>query len=217
MIGHTFRIGEVDVQIPEGHPLPEFQAQYPLYDRFLPTLGPTLGHGLIVDVGANFGGTAIAMAQTCDNPILAIEVLEDYGEFLCKNAKLFPPGRIRPLIARIGTRYTRLDDILAGETIALLKVDTDGSDGDVLMSAMNTITAQRPPLFWENEPWSDPEPYENSYRALEALGYRLSIFDNFGCLMFSDVGFDTLRQLNRYVAQQQTRTIYYVDTLAKIP
>ena len=57
-----YRLGEVAITLPAGHPLPAYQAEHPLYDRFLPVLAAHLAAGEVaVDVGANCGDTLAAM------------------------------------------------------------------------------------------------------------------------------------------------------------
>jgi FkbM family methyltransferase len=59
----VYRCGNVEIVLPPGHKLPEYQRLYPHYDRFLPHLARLLPRGgTIVDVGANVGDTLAAMA-----------------------------------------------------------------------------------------------------------------------------------------------------------
>jgi FkbM family methyltransferase len=175
-----YRIGNYDIALPLDHVLPSVQSDYPLYDRFLPVLCRYLdSDGWIIDVGANVGDTAVAIAQVCNNPILAIEGDETFAKFLNQNVTLLAEGRVRTVIALVGTDAVRggllrthstasrdphrngpsstpLDDILrtsdiGRNVVTLLKVDTDGYDGDVIVSGLDTIKASEPILFWENE------------------------------------------------------------------
>lgn len=61
-----FQIGKYKITLKESHILDEFQLKFPLYDRFLPLLCEKLD-GLIIDIGANIGDTAIAILDRNDN------------------------------------------------------------------------------------------------------------------------------------------------------
>ena len=226
--------------------LAQTKAQYRLYDRFLPVLCRHIPPGWIVDVGANVGTTAAAMAKECDNPILCIEGYPDYFVQLVENVRHLPvrcirtpvgTGKISGSLMRIGgtSRLVRgptqsnarpLDAILheaeiSYSNVALLKTDTDGSDGDVILSATKTLRESEPLLFCENDFRDHVEEQEIdfAYGELTKLGYTYFwAFDNFGNLMVSDCSYDKIRDLNKYVASQNfhacTRTIYYLDVLA---
>lgn len=65
----------------------------------------------------------------------------------------------------------RLDDILAGRPVRLIKIDVEGMESDVLAGAGETIRQHRPFLFIENE-----IPGEASQRLIalvQSLGYLL--------------------------------------------
>jgi len=107
------------------------------------------------------------------------------------------------------------------DQVTLVKVDTDGFDGDVLKSASRIIEQSRPALFWENQ-FSAPYQrhiLEALYEDLQAAGYdHVWIFDNFGNLMLEECSFKNLADLNSYVASQDSfgcpRAIWYTDVLA---
>ncbi|HET6379243.1 MAG TPA: FkbM family methyltransferase [Methylocella sp.] len=126
-------------------------------------------------------------------------------------------------------RAASLDDILRAAdvpaaAIALLKVDTDGYDADVIFSAEDILAASKPVLFWENY-FAAPaqrQDLEALYQSLAGKGYEhFWVFDNFGNLMLRECSARDLISLNGYVASQQfhgcTRTIYYTDILAAPP
>jgi FkbM family methyltransferase len=224
----------------------QIKAQHRLYDRFLPVLCRHIPTGWIVDVGANVGTTAEGLAKECDNPILSIEGNPEYFVQLLENTKDLPVRCVRALagtgevggslVSGGGTaRLVRgptesnarpLDAILqeaeiSYSDVALLKIDTDGSDGDVILSATQTLRGSEPLLFWEND-FSDEiekREFDSAYEQIVKLGYNhFWAFDNFGNLMLSDCTYVRIRDLNRYVASQKyygcTRTIYYIDVLA---
>jgi FkbM family methyltransferase len=79
-----YKIGEHTILLSHEHLLPDYQSQHRLYDRFLPVLCKQLDDldHWIIDVGANVGDTAVAVAQACRNPILCIEGYDEYFNLL---------------------------------------------------------------------------------------------------------------------------------------
>lgn len=115
-----------------------------------------------------------------------------------------------------------LDKLISDKSeIILIKVDTDGFDYDVLLSAKEICKIAHPILYWENEVKTNTqrEGFFKLYEQLQIAGYNhIFIFDNFGNVMIEDRNFDTLKNLTNYVYsmnnQNCTRTIYYNDVLA---
>ena len=205
---------------------------------------------VVVDVGANVGDTLFAMLDRCDHRFLCIEGEAIYYDYLMQNLRNHEDcrDRVRALNVMLGTgefvgqlvrdgttaslspglesaRPKTLDDVLseqgALDRVALLKIDTDGLDGDIILSGRRAIARSRPPVFWENYFASAKQlaALENAYDLLAGEGYEeLCIFDNFGAIIAAGVGFPVLRAINDYVASQDagkaTRTIYYTDVLA---
>jgi FkbM family methyltransferase len=239
-----YRIGEHLITLPFGHPLPTWQSKHKLYDRFLPVLcSHILSDGIIVDIGANVGDTVVAIMQTCTNPIIAIEYHLPYFVMLRDNlAKIDPDHRVTSIQALVGSgshigalvashglatlsnsgssQFKSLDDILKNwlGQIALIKVDTDGFDADVILSGMDTITSSQPMLFWESGT-VDAVSFKNMYEKIATTGYnRFWVFDNFGNLMLRECGVKILNDLDLYVESQYKykcdRSFFYFDVLA---
>ena len=86
------------------------------------------------------------------------------------------------------SRFARLDSILARhsrfQVSKILKIDTDGMDGRILMGALEWIAEARPVLFWEHDIGRDVAaggPGLSIFDRLLALGYRTAlVFDNTG-------------------------------------
>jgi FkbM family methyltransferase len=82
----TYQVGGLEIYLPLNHALPDYQSRFRLYDKFLPHLASNLdAAGVIVDIGANVGDTAVVLSQYCSNHILCIEPDEEYFGFLERN------------------------------------------------------------------------------------------------------------------------------------
>lgn len=226
----SYKIGDITISIPRHIDLPNVQKSHPLYDRFLPVLCKHLtGPKTIVDVGANIGDTAVAMAQHCSNPILCIEPSPHFYPYLTKNLELLPTGeRFKALQTMIGTGkfageldhskgtarlvldsshnaipFVALDSLK--DTIRdsiLIKSDTDGFDFDVLLSAKSLIEKDHPILYWENEIQGPVQlhGFLLLYEMLQQEGYdHIHVFDNFGNLLLEGATVRDLVSLNEYL------------------
>jgi FkbM family methyltransferase len=84
---YQYQIGPFTLALPPEHALPRYQAQYPLYDKFLTTLAAQLpAQSRVIDVGANCGDSAAAMLS--GNPqldVLCIEADPMFGRYLQTN------------------------------------------------------------------------------------------------------------------------------------
>jgi FkbM family methyltransferase len=249
-----YKIGEHTILLNREHLLPEYQSRHRLYDRFLPILCKQLDDPdrWMIDVGANVGDTAVAIAQACRNPVLCIEGDDDFFELLKCNIDSVLAKRERAAVCikatagsgrysgslesdgttaslaqnRMGKPASTLDSLAreAGAprgAVALIKVDTDGYDGDVIASAPDILAASRPVIFWENyfSTTAQMQDLEALYQLLHDSGYHhFWVFDNFGNLMLRECSPSNIVDLNEYVASQEihccTRTIYYTDILA---
>ena len=117
----------------------------------------------------------------------------------------------------------KLDEILSDlkvDKIDLLMVDVDGFDYDVIDSSMDTISRDKPLVFFEMSVASEQqiEKYFQMIRNLKSMGYeRISVLDNFGNLILNNCSLDNLKQLSIYALRQNlgigSRTIYYFDVL----
>lgn len=206
---------------------------------------------LIVDVGANVGDTAAAFCNAAGRRIICVEgsrrffglleenarMLRRHGhEITCVNALIGPPGisgEIREgassgelLPTKDGRQTQSLDEAISpllqsDSRIVLIKTDTDGMDGSILLSGERSLRQHEPLLLWENEIKTAESfsTYSAAFRMLESIGYnRFSVFDNFGNLILETATIHQLDSLSRYVLsmeeQQSTRTVYYFDVFA---
>lgn len=198
-----YKIGKYIIKISPSISLPNNQKKYKLYDRFLPVLASKLPkEGVIIDVGANIGDTAIAILQNCKNQIYCIEPSAYFFKLLEKNLQKLPiieQNRVKTIQKLVGTgclsgslerngatasikinsnetksTHDQLDKLVENSNVLLLKVDTDGFDFDVIKSAKTILSVSEPILFWENEITEDFQykGFEELYDLLKEKKYK---------------------------------------------
>ena len=164
-----------------------------------------------IDIGANIGDTVAFWRGVGDFPILAAEPSDRYLSLLRLNTSVLGDVTIHPgLIGesdieayvaveeRLGTarvvvgdrpcRVTRLTSLVAAypafRNAKLVKIDTDGNDGEIIIGGREWIATAKPAIFFEFSPFlADPakRPLLSAVEALLSLGYgRLLFYDNFG-------------------------------------
>jgi FkbM family methyltransferase len=247
----NYKIGKINIKTPPQYLLAKYQDQFKLYDQFLPFLCGNMNQtGAIIDIGANIGDTTIAILQRCNNQIISIEASDYFFKYLENNIdQLDNENRKRITIVKklVGTgtlngflndpthgtaslqinnsaenQFFKLDEIInQNDSISLIKVDTDGYDFDVILSAKEIILKHSPILFWENEIIDEFQinGFAKLYQFLHENGYnQIVIFDNFGNIISEETDFHTLTNINSYLLSMRqfncTRTFYYVDVLA---
>ncbi|MGO4707975.1 FkbM family methyltransferase [Chryseobacterium sp. 2TAF14] len=73
-----YHVGKYKMLLKNNHMIEKYQAQFPLYDRFLPYFC-SFFDGLIIDIGANIGDTSIAIFSQNDNCfIVGVEPDKDF-------------------------------------------------------------------------------------------------------------------------------------------
>ncbi|WP_312089881.1 FkbM family methyltransferase [Chryseobacterium sp.] len=83
-----YKIGKYKIFPKNNHMIEKYQAQFPLYDRFLPYFCSSL-EGLIIDIGANIGDTSIAIfSQNEDCFIVGVEPDEVFFKDCIENIEL---------------------------------------------------------------------------------------------------------------------------------
>ena len=78
---------KVTLRLPLDHPLPIYLTRYPYYDKFVPILSALLD-GIIIDVGANIGDTALQICSLSDNIVISVEPSPIYIEVMNENIAL---------------------------------------------------------------------------------------------------------------------------------
>lgn len=88
-VGVNYNIGGIDILLPEGHPLPGYQANYRRYDRFLPYIVKRLPkESGVIDIGANCGDTlASIIAAGPELKYLCVEPSDNYFRYLEENIR----------------------------------------------------------------------------------------------------------------------------------
>jgi len=124
---------------------------------------------VVVDVGANIGDLTLPLAQMVgpEGRVHAIESHPDNFNVLCANLALnqmtnvnpinafvrkSETAEVRPHFVRAGTepQIVAIDD-LGLTRCDFIKIDVDGNELDVLLSAEATLTRFRPVLYLEND------------------------------------------------------------------
>ena len=220
-----YKIDRLEIDLPSGHTLPQYQKEYRLYDRFLPHLAKYLS-GDVIDIGANVGATMAAMA--CANSkleFLCVESSPATYVALQQNKKIVEEElsvKVKSVRAEIGVGKTTMDALIAEFDYKpdLIKVDVDGVDYDVL----NSFNFEQTPMLF----------FEADYRNIDQLKYYVDLvnhlvskdyqffylFDNFGEFVckFNIQMVDVITELFSYIWRMKTghshTTIYYFDILA---
>jgi FkbM family methyltransferase len=117
-----------------------------------------------------------------------------------------------------------LEDILAQnnnfEGAALIKIDTDGCDFEIINHSLNCLKKNRPVLFFEYDPSFKLTGEDDAQAAMQSLwdiGYRnFLIYDNFGNFFIALHDLNGFHDLNAYLAanRKTNQIIYYFDVCA---
>lgn len=142
---------------------------------YIEAIKDVLPPGLIVDVGANIGNHTVFLATFLGRPVVAFEPNPTVLGLLERNLAAndaqvrvvakglgAAPGRGTAVVvdeANVGTarldttggdlEITTLDAALVGEQVALIKVDVEGMELQVLQGAVETLKRSQPHLFLE--------------------------------------------------------------------
>lgn len=87
-----YAIDDLKIELNKKHKLPEYQNQFPMYDRFLPCLADCFvdSKGWIIDIGANVGDTTFAVIKHTKANVLAVEPAKLFYDLLEKNINSLP-------------------------------------------------------------------------------------------------------------------------------
>lgn len=230
----TTRIGRFDMLVPAESLLSRITDEQPFRNLAIGVIAKFVGDrnpdAILIDVGANVGGTAAMMASFCRNPLVLVEPSNLYLPYLQKNAAQFPNSvRIVKGIITDGTvgsptlehhRGTarvvdgparpgdailqlRLGDV-RGDGVELVKIDADGWDFKIIEGSIEWIGKQQPILYYEAEV-DTPGELEHASRVVEScrlVGYTSAIlWDDAGCLVCATDRFEDVGDLFRYLLE----------------
>jgi len=114
---------------------------------------------------------------------------------------------------------TLIDSINIKFTPKLIKIDTDGSDYDVLNSSLDLIKEFKPILFFEFCPLDNEKfaGYWDALKNLEKTDYRFFyVFDNFGDFILATTDIKIVLTLGRYFISKPAKSPLYIDVLAVV-
>jgi FkbM family methyltransferase len=209
--------------------------------RIAAHLSEKFGAFPVIDIGANIGDTVAIIHQYTQPPILCIEGEPKFARLLAVNvASKLPSPVIEPsfvgrgggaLASLVHDGTARLVNCTAGDgaiirtkgfeqildehpsfqASRLLKIDTDGMDIDILNSAYDWISRQKPVLFFEYDPDLQRAHGDDGLELLGRLrdaGYhRVLVYENIGDYMFSaELGNETLlSELHEFFSGWQSK------------
>ena len=170
----------------------------------------------VIDIGANVGDTLVRLiASNSKLNYYSIEADEYFFEYLKKNNEKFKINTqtkiklIKELVGldlvgylkgtssgtkslvenNDGLKTKKLDEIILEHNInniALIKVDVDGYDYNVLLSGLNQIKKHKPVLFFEYI-YVNELGYIDVINKLNEIGYKnWTVLNNYGVVIFEN-------------------------------
>lgn len=168
----------------------------------------------VIDIGANVGDTLIRFIKANPKlKYFSIEADDFFFKYLQKNKESYSINHVTQITlinelvglnltgnlsktttgtktlieSKDGTKSKTLDEIILDnniKNIALIKVDVDGYDYNVLLSGMNNIIKYKPMLFFEYMGLNKIK-YLNLLNELYKIGYtKWTALDNYGKIIF---------------------------------
>lgn len=244
-----FKINGKSIVLPMDHLLPFYKKNFRKYDEFIVKISETLPQAsVIVDVGSNVGDTLASIYREdkgfkiyCieadekyydylvhnikSNDLLGVEVSKDYVGIPNSSFSLIKHGSSKRSTAGSDVLAKKISDIFPGifdniNNYSLIKVDTDGSDYNVILGSEDLVK-KHPQIFFEAQIF-DRSGLDGYYRALSLIekvgGYKFVVFDNFGELLCKTDQVNILQDLLSYLLAiaegRAQRTVYYFDIYA---
>jgi len=228
------KVGRFEILVPDESLLSRLTNEQPYRNLAIGVIAKFLGERdastVIIDVGANVGGTAAMIASHCRNPLVLVEPSAHYLGYLTQNAALFPnecrfvraiitDGRVAsPTLEHRGgsarvvegasapdpdVLQLRLDQVQS-EGVALVKIDADGWDFKIILDSTAWLARQRPVLYYEAEvdTLEDLRLANQVVERCTEIGYRRAIvWDDAGCCMCATDRMETVGDLQRYLME----------------
>jgi len=195
----------------------------------------------IIDIGANVGDTLVRLiASNSKLNYYSIEADEYFFKYLTKNKekiKLNTQTRIKVIKELVGLnligylsatshgsksliessdglKTKKLDEIILEhniKNIALIKVDVDGYDHNVLFSGMNQIKKYKPVLFFEYISKNELG-YIDLIKKLNEIGYKnWTALNNYGVIIFENKSYTDILNL----IKSETKNTIVIDIYCK--
>lgn len=198
-IAHRGRAFQIDGVSDDDHIVKLMAKSGTFYEidllTYIEAIQDVLPPGLIVDVGANIGNHTVFLAEFVRSPVVAFEPNPDVLYLLERNLAASgskvevvgkglgaEPGHGTAVVvdeanagtARLDTsggdlEITTLDAHLRGQQVALIKVDVEGMELQVLQGAVETLKRCQPHLFLEA---ATRENFRELRDFLAPMGYR---------------------------------------------
>ena len=197
---------------------------------------------VIIDIGANIGDTLFRLLNINSKPYYyCIEADNFFFEYLKKNKESLDTNvqnkiiLIKTLVgdklkgnlsetttgtkslieSDLGINSKKLDDIILDhkiKNIRLIKVDVDGFDYNILFSAINELTNNKPDIFFEYMPLdeSGKKDYLRLIEKLSEIGYsNWTMLDNYGSIIFENKSYiDVINKTNSALIKKNVFDIY---------
>lgn len=201
-----------------------------------------------IDVGANIGDTGLLLLDAGISAVLCIEGSPHFFRYLRANTADEPgittakalvayrggplrvllkesrgTARMEPVDGEEGLATCTLEEAVAGHglhrTVHLLKIDTDGYDGRILLHNANFIGTHRPIIFAEADVTFDAEKDSKTIRQslemLQGLGYRNTlVFRNTGEVACTA---DLIRDIPKFMEHLERGTFGSYADIAVFP
>jgi FkbM family methyltransferase len=208
-----YTLGEREIYLPLSSNLPFTLRKHPYYDtnvvRIVRYVQQKYPESSFIDVGAYVGDTAASIRQEGIFPLLCIEGNERIYHILEKNMMEFPkvelvkaflgnPANVCLEHQSIDTATHSQNSISLMEVLKayplyarskMLKVDTDGHDGQILRGALEFLSNETPIIFFEYAPDLLEQHGDNGLSLLRILrehGYKMVLFyEHIGTYMLS--------------------------------
>lgn len=203
----------------------------------------------IVDIGANIGDTAAIISQYCPNDLVLVEASKYFFRYLksnvarlpnncqCVNAFIYDGNKTHgTLVHWGGTAYydslassvnafeTLTLDCVSDSKTKLIKIDADGCDHRIILSAAEWLSVSRPAIIFEEQIRDSQDLSEacEVFDCLSGIGYSsFVIWDQSGKhLMSTEVVEDVrnkCRELFRVWDSEGERGLYNYEILCLSP
>jgi FkbM family methyltransferase len=240
------KIGRFNVAFPPGHILPQIFEGQTKRNLALGIAAREISkiyrQRSILDIGANVGDTAALIATYSDAPLTLVEPSDIYFEFLKRNAAALPNRttlhkefvfsgpRSGTLVHRAGTAWfdgsSSETATIVGKPMsdfgnpALIKIDTDGFDFEIISSNSEWLSQNTPALYFENSIYNHAalDEANSTVDLLSNIGYvNFHVFSATGTHICSTDDIAAIKDLNKFLCASSMNgneyNLFYYDIL----